>query len=121
MRLPTGPIRQKVREKASSYALDTPDSSSSSYGGEEYTSKNASADIYLFSPQEMSEIVISGEQITASLQGLCLPSEPVEEDDRLNYGQGRYEVETITPMPSAEDPIVHEIVLTEVQDNTLQA
>jgi len=47
MRLPTGPIRQKVRDKASSYALDTPDSSSSSYGGEEYTSKNASADIYL--------------------------------------------------------------------------
>jgi len=118
MRLPTGPIRQKIRERSSSYALDER-TSSSSYGGEEYTSKDVEAEIDLHSPQEMMDITMSGEQITGSLQGLCLPDQPVEEDDRLNYGQGRYEVEKKIPMPSAENTIFYELVLTEVHDNTL--
>lgn len=125
-RVPKGPLRQIIRENTESYELDHPDPDSSSYSGQEYISKNESADLYLFSPQEITEIMISGEQESGSLQGLCLPVEtdgvkhaPVDEDDRLNYGQGRYEIETVTPMPDATNPDVYELTLERTVESSL--
>lgn len=122
-RVPKGAFRQIIRENCESYALDEPDPNSSSYSGQEYISKNESADLYLFSPQEITEIMISGEQETGSLQGLCLPVDgqaPVDEDDRLNYGQGRYEIENVTPFPDATNPDVYELTLERVVESSLQ-
>lgn len=119
--MPKGPLKQTIRENVESYALDEKSGDSSSYGGVEYTAKGVEADIWLFSPQDITEIVISGEQDGGSLQGLCLPDQPVDEEDRLNYGQGRYEIDTITPMPSRTNPMIYELTLSQVVESDLQS
>jgi len=117
-KVPKGAVRQIIRENTESYALDEESDSSSSYSGVEYVDKGVTADLYLHSPENMSEIVLSGEQDTGSLQGVCLPEDdgtaPVDEHDRLNYGQKRYEIEEAIPYPSVNNPDIYELVLTRV-------
>jgi len=120
-RVPKGPMMQIIRENTETYTLYEQSGSTSSYAGTEYVDNGKTADLYLFSPQDITEIVISGEQDGGSLQGLCLPDQDISEGDRVNYGQGRYEVENITPMPDATNPDIYELALTQVVESGLQS
>lgn len=88
-----------------------------SYGepsSDEYSPHGSTRDLYLFSPRERTSQSVAGEETDADLGGLALPSVDIKEDDRVDHGTVRYEVEIIEEVPDSENPDLLRLSLSRV-------
>lgn len=89
-------LQSVVTSKTTEYTLRRETHTSGAMGGTD-SETQVTANLWVGSPQEIAEDTEFGERLTGMLAGLCLPTEDVEEGDRLEYQSIEYEVEeTIT-------------------------
>lgn len=76
------------------------DDNDSSYGPDdaEYTQLDDPRPLHVYGEDERVEIVSAGEVVEAAARGYARTSVDVREDDRIDYGSRRYEVEQVTPI-----------------------
>ena len=106
---PTHLIEQKVRSLAQPYTVmrDT-ESASDTYGSDRsngYTDRGE-RQLYCYRETIRSEQTGIGERNQHRLQGYCLPTVDIAEDDRIQFDGAVYEIETPRPLPE-HDPIVY--------------
>lgn len=97
-RLPVGPFRSTIRTRSRGYTIKRRTSDDdTTYGNpdSEYTALNNTRDLYLYDESESVSVVPAGEQFDGGLNGYAFDSVDVQEDDRVDYGSGTYEIESI--------------------------
>jgi len=100
-KLPTDTTRTQIRRMSSPYTVyrQTDSSETEQLGAPQsmdYAELSETRDLYLYGESERSSREAEGQVVTASLEGLALPSADIHERDRVDYGAHRYEVSTVT-------------------------
>lgn len=117
MKLPTAPLTRVIKQSSRPFSLDRLDTTSSDteFGRDQtYISDATTADIYVYQPSERPDHVLEGEQVTGSLRGLCLPSEDVQTDDRLEYAGGTWEIESKVPIDHGTETLAYQLSMQRV-------
>jgi len=114
--VPVGPMINRVNAKTTTYDIDR--RVDEGVGGYEYAESVTEADLYLYDPTLTRSVVDEGERTDGSLEGVCLPDEDIEVYDRVNYGQGRYEVvHPINGVPDEHNPSLLVLTLERVDES----
>lgn len=114
-RTPNGRLIQVVRMNQSPYTVHRRqgDADSDGYYGEsasgEYSQLAETRQLYLYAPQERTEVTEAGQVVNATLNGYALPSVDVQPTDRVDHGGVRYELDTKDGVPDDNNPDVYEL------------
>lgn len=93
------------------------DDADSTYGpdNDEYSPLTNTRPIYLYGEDERTEVTPAGEATYASLSGYVRDGVDVVEDDRIDFGGRRYEIEQQSPVyDNSGNVIVHQITLRRI-------
>ena len=108
-------LRSIVSSKTQEYELTRQSHGTGAMGGTK-TESPVTANMWVGSPQEIAEDTELGERLTGMLAGLCLPTEDVEEGDRLTYQSVLYEVEETIISDSDTADTLQAVNLVRVQE-----
>lgn len=113
-RLPTGPLRQMVRQQSVPVTVNRGDAGDDGYGGQGNYSELGTRMLLLFAPNSRRETTLAGDDIDADLEGMMLPSVDVAVGDRVERSEAVYEVEVIDPLPNSQSVAVKQLSLSRV-------
>lgn len=110
-KLPTDILVRTIQNRARPFSVDRLiDEHSTEIGGDEnYETDAATADLYVYQPTERPQYVPEGERQAGSLEGLCLPDEDIEHDDRIEYAGAVWEVEAMPPIVVGGETLAHRL------------
>lgn len=117
-KFPTGHLREVIEQSSRVFSIDrvtdTPDETQ--FGSSRsYTEDATTADIYVYQPREQPQFVPEGRVTSGGLEGLCLPSEDVQLEDRIEYAGGTWEVSAKTPIDVGGDTLAYQLTFDRVQ------
>lgn len=102
--VPTGLMRQVVRENLRTYTLTRRTGTTAGTMGEvEETTTTVDTDLWLFSPSDRRIVTEFGDRDEADLEGVALSGADVQERDALTYGSENYEVTAIQHIAGEDD------------------
>jgi len=114
-RLPTGPLRQLVREQAVPVTVTPPTDADPSYGTAEMDTENAQqVPLVLYEPDSAPSFVPDGVVTTGQLNGLCLADDVPEDGARIDYGTGRYELMSTREVPRTGQTVAYSLTFEPV-------
>lgn len=119
--MPTGPLRKVVRQNTRAYSIDrrVERDETTAGSGENYTEDTTIADLYIYGESGGDSVIDVGEVETGGAQGVALAEAPLQEGDRLDYGDTRYEVSApIREVPKRGDTKVVSFNLERVDNTT---
>lgn len=114
---PTAPLRAHVRRMTRPYSIDRRTGVDEELGGGyEYEDDAATVELYLYDEQNASETIEEyGAVRQGALNAVCLAEADIRIHDRLEYGDGTYEViAPITGIPNEDDPVILQLALERV-------
>ena len=118
-KIPTGPLRSHVRRITRPYSISRRgDRDNTTVGsGENYESDATTVDLYVYDESDTNEVIQEyGEVRRGDLQALCLADADIQLNDRLAYGQSRYEVvEPIRGIPQNQNAKILQFSLERVE------
>lgn len=102
-RKPHNMLRLVIKQHLTAYTVERVDVSPDSMGGVSETSTTHTARLWVYSPDEFQLNIDIGERFDGDIQALTLPSEDIQENDRIQYGTDSYEVQGILNRPTEEN------------------
>lgn len=118
-KMPRGPLRQHVRSMTRPYSVDRERSRNEMKpgGGKQFDRDAATVDMYVYGETGRDTLDAVGELDQGSMQAVALAEADVQDGDRLDYGDRRYEVvEPIRFIPDRDDPAILQIPLERVPE-----
>ena len=99
-RLPVGPFRSAITERSREYTVYRKSVDNTTYGSsdDDYSALTDTRTLYLYDETEQVNVVPSGRQTNGDLEGFARESVDIQEYDRVDFGNRRYELETIVPL-----------------------
>lgn len=115
-RLPIGPVRQQLRERATAFDVHRPTETTADWGERKDDYTTHTADIDVFAPQDSEVQLPTGEITDQSLGGMVLAGADVEPDDLIEYEGQVLEIVNKTPYPAALPAEFYRLGLTTKHD-----
>lgn len=100
---PTGMIRSVIKQNHEVMTFQRPSFGKSSVGETTDTTQPVELTVWVFRPSNTLVQNDFGERLDGDMGGLCIASEDIKVNDRVEVGGRKYEVNAVNNLPNADN------------------